>query len=245
MNIARACLILAAALAAAVRPASAADPVRVLLVAGGHAFETNAFYETFRADTNLSVRTALHPAAHALWTAEAAKDWDVLVLYDMWQKIDDAAKANLLARLAEGKGLVVTHHAIADYQDWPEYRKIIGARYYLAATNVDGVAKARSTYRHGVDIPIHILDKDHPITRGLSDFVIHDETYKLFDVYPDAHPLAGTDHPDSGPQLVWVKTHGPARVVYIQLGHDHLAYENPNYRRLLDQAIRWAAKRLD
>ena len=39
----------------------------------------------------------------------------------------------------------------------------------------------------------------------------------------------------------WAKTYEAARVVYLQLGHDHFAYENPNYRQLLRQAIRWTA----
>jgi len=37
--------------------------------------------------------------------------------------------------------------------------------------------------------------------------------------------------------------YGPARVVYLQSGHDHFAYENPNYQKLVRQAIWWAAHR--
>jgi hypothetical protein len=33
-----------------------------------------------------------------------------------------------------------------------------------------------------------------------------------------------------------------ARVACIQLGHDRFAYENPHYRQLVAQAIRWTAK---
>ena len=29
----------------------------------------------------------------------------------------------------------------------------------------------------------------------------------------------------------------------MQSGHDHLAFNNPNYQRILRQAIRWTAKR--
>ncbi|MGH7972887.1 MAG: ThuA domain-containing protein [Limisphaerales bacterium] len=41
----------------------------------------------------------------------------------------------------------------------------------------------------------------------------------------------------------WTKTYGKARIVYLQSGHDHFAYENPNYQKILAQAIRWVAKR--
>jgi type 1 glutamine amidotransferase len=29
----------------------------------------------------------------------------------------------------------------------------------------------------------------------------------------------------------------------MESGHDHTAYENPNYRKILAQAIRWVAQR--
>ncbi len=36
---------------------------------------------------------------------------------------------------------------------------------------------------------------------------------------------------------------GQYHLVYAELGHDHFAFENLNYRRLVAQAIRWTAKR--
>jgi uncharacterized protein len=217
--------------------------IRILLVTGGHDFEREPFLKVFQENPDIAFKAVEHPNAQALLRPEAAKNWDVLVLYDMCQPISEEAKADFLARLKEGKGLVVLHHAIADYQKWPEYAKIIGARYYLEKTTIDGVEKARSQYQHGVDIKVSVADKQHPVTKGIQDYVIHDETYKLFDVFEDAHPLLTTEEPLSNKVIAWAKTYGAARVVYIQSGHDHFAYENPNFRRLLSQAIKWTAKR--
>ena len=105
------------------------------------------------------------------------------------------------------------------------------------------MAKPRSAFKHDVDLKVHVADRRHPVTRGVKDFTIHDETYKWFDVSPDCHPLLTTDEPESNNVIGWAKTYERARVVYIQLGHDHLAYENPGFQRLLQQAIRWTAKR--
>jgi type 1 glutamine amidotransferase len=33
-------------------------------------------------------------------------------------------------------------------------------------------------------------------------------------------------------------------VVYIQLGHDHLSHEHPNYRALVKNAILWTGGKL-
>ena len=150
-----------------------------------------------------------------------------------------------MARLKEGKGLVVLHHAIAAYPAWPEYWKIIGAHYYLAKTNINGVEKPRSGWKEGMHFRIHIADPNHPVTRGMSDFDTHDETYKWFDVAEDCHPLLTTDEPESNKVIAWAKTYKGARVVYIQSGHDHFAYENPNYQQILRQAIRWTARKDD
>lgn len=220
-----------------------ADKIRVLLITGGHAFEKEPFLKVFRDNPDISFEAVEHPNAHAKFSGTAAKTYDVIVMYDFNQKIPDEAKADFIARLAEGKGLVVLHHAIAAYPDWPEYWKIIGARYYLQKTNVDGVEKARSAWKEGMHYRLHIADPAHPITRGLSDYEVHDETYEWFDVAKECHPLLTTEEPESNPVVAWAKTYEKARVVYMQSGHDHFAYENPNFQRVLRQAIRWTARR--
>jgi len=197
----------------------------------------------FKENPEISYRAAEHPRAQELLSANGAGQFDVLVLYDMHQEISDEAKADFLARLNEGKGLVVLHHAVADYQKWPDYARVIGARYYLEKTVVDGVEKARSVYQHDMNFTVHVADPSHPVTMGVKDFEIHDETYNLFDVAADCHPLLTTEEPKSNKIIGWSKTYGKARIVYLQSGHDHFAYENPNYQKILAQAIRWTAKK--
>jgi len=223
--------------------ASATGKIRVLLVTGGHAFEREPFLAMFNSFTNVTFQYVEHPKAHDLFAPEAASRYDILVLYDMWKTIDDAVRTNFVNLLKRGKGLVVLHHAIANYNDWDQYAGIIGAKYYLKAQTVNGVEKARSQFKHDVVFTVRICDPSHPITRGLKDFEIHDETYNLFDVDPGVKPLLTTEAPTSGKIIGWAKEYGKSRVAYIQLGHDHLAYENPNYRQLVQQAICWAAEK--
>jgi type 1 glutamine amidotransferase len=228
---------------AAEAPAEPPKPIRVLVVTGGHDYATNQFRSMFADLEGITVQTAEHPNAHAHLAAEAAKAWDVLVLYDMWQPISEEAKANFVARLKEGKGLVALHHSLASYQEWPEYERIIGGRYNLEKRTVDGVERPRSTYQHDVQFRVKVVNPQHPVTRGVTDFDIHDETYGQFDVSPQAHALLATDAPTSGKTIAWARNYEAARVVYVQLGHDEKAYAHPQYRRLVANAIRWVARR--
>jgi uncharacterized protein len=225
-------------------PAGAADAkTRVLLVTGGHKFEQEPFLDIFRSYGDVTFEWREHPNAQEMFAPEKAALYDVVVLYDMCQKIDDATKANFLALLKAGKGLVVLHHAIANYNDWDTYAGIIGARYYLKPKTVGGIEKARSQWKHGVVFTVKIADPAHPVTRGLSDFEITDETYNLFDVLGGVKPLLTTTEPTSGPTIGWAKEYERSRIVFVQLGHDHVAYENPNYRKLVHQAILWTSGR--
>jgi hypothetical protein len=224
-------------------PKALSQKIHVLVVTGGHAFEKEPFFKLFQDNPDITYQAVEHPNAHALLKAEASKQYDVIVTYDFGQKISEEAKADFVARLKEGKGLVVLHHSIAAYPAWPEYWNIIGAHYYLAETNVHGVFKPRSGWKEGMHFRIHVPDPSHPVTRGITDFDTHDEAYKWFDVARECHPLLTTDEPESNPVIAWAKTYKGARVVYIQSGHDHFAYENPNYQQILRQAIRWTARK--
>ncbi len=248
------CILLLAAIAfaAAALPAKAAEKIRVLLVTGGHAFEKPQFFRLFEDNAEIVFTAVEHPDAkdaagkpdpfEVAIEPDAVQAFDVLVLYDMWQKISDSGKTNLIALLRQGKGLVSLHHSIANYQTWAEWENIIGGRYYLADKVVNGIQKKRCLWKHDVDVPVKIA-AEHPVTAGLSDFTIHDETYKGYDVSPGVQVLLTTDEPTSNKELAWAKTYEKARVVYLQLGHDHRAYEDANFRRLVAHAIRWTAGR--
>jgi len=221
----------------------AAEKIRVLVITGGHDYQTNEFWQVFKDNPEISYEAAVHPQAQDWWRAEAATKYDVMVLYDMWQPITAEAKSNLLARLGEGKGLVALHHSLANYQDWPEYRQIIGGKYLLKKEVLDGVERPGSTYKHDVEMKVRIGSTAHPITRGMTDFEIHDETYGGLYIHPEVTPLLLCDTPSSSPIVGWAKTYSNARVAVIQLGHDRLSYENPNFRKLVARAIAWVARR--
>ena len=223
-----------------------AGKIRVLIITGGHGFESEPFFAIFDSIPDVTCSKSQYPAAADLLKPDLTTQYDVLVFYDMWSKpLTDQQKKDFVALLQKGIGVVALHHTLAAHRDWPEYAKIIGGRCVLRPTKIGGKELPKSSYFHGQDLRVCVADANHPITRGLKDFLIHDETYKDYYTDSSVHVLLTTDHPKSDPEIAWVHRYRNSRVFYLVLGHDHRAYENPAYRTLVARGIRWAAGRLD
>ncbi len=234
----------AAAMAAVPLEAAEADQgkaLRVLLTFGGHGFEQEPFFAMFDALPGVKYTKAPLPESAGLLKPGLEKDYDVIVMYDMVRGITPAEQENFVKLLEQGIGVVSLHHNLGAHRDWDEFVRIIGGRFFVQETQLDGRRYGKSGWTHGQDMQISVADSDHPITRGLKDFTIHDETYNNYYTAPDVRVLLKTDHPDNDPEIAWVHEYGKSRVFYLMLGHDSQAWKNPNYPKLLLGAIRWAA----
>jgi type 1 glutamine amidotransferase len=224
--------------------AEATARIKVLIVTGGHGFDKKPFFKMFSDNAEIEFATAAHSKTNASgYEREDLLTYDVVVLYDMPQNITEPQKARFMSLFDNGTGLVVLHHALVSYQNWPAYEQIIGGRYQEPDPNKSGKVTEAVGWQHDVDVPVVILKPNHAVTKGVSDFMIHDEIYWGFRVGKDMMPLITTTHPKSGKPLAWTRSQGKSRVIYLQLGHGKTAFENENYRKLLAQGIRWAARR--
>jgi type 1 glutamine amidotransferase len=222
-----------------------AGDIKTAVVTGGHGFNKPAFLGLFEGHADIGYVHVPQKDHSELFEDITQWPYDVIVLYNMTQEIPEKRRRNFVGLLDQGVGLVVLHHAIAAYQAWPEFQDIIGARYFLEDTTVNGVAHSKSGYQHDVDFTIKVEDRNHPITLGLSDFRVHDETYNNWFFAPGNHLLLSTDHPASDKPVCWVRTYRNARVCHIQIGHGPSIFADENYRRLVAQSIRWTAGRLN
>jgi len=214
-------------------------PVRILVVTGGHDFDHPNFIEMFESFENTVFTEVIQPDANHLYASDSLDQIDVLVFYDMVQDISDEQKAAFLDMPEKGKGLVFLHHSIASYQAWDEFLNILGARYHLDVRVSGADTLPASDYQEGLDVDVTIADDQHPITRNLSNFTLHDEVYNGVELLPGLKPLLTTTHPQSMPVLAWAHEYANSRIVYIQPGHDNNAFSDANYRRLVRQAIEW------
>ncbi len=216
--------------------AQKAKPISALVVTGGHTFPPG-FYTLFAGYDDLKWERGVHAKAAEAYARDMAKKYDVIVMYDMPKEGTEEQRQNLMEFVRAGKGVVVLHHAFCSFQTWPEYTRLAGGRYF---EKPEGEHRA-SEYAHDQDMTIHVADAQHPVTRGVRDFDIHDEGYKYTWVSPDVHLLLTTEHPKADRAIAWISPNKQSRVVTILLGHGEEAFANPNYRRLVINAIRWSA----
>jgi type 1 glutamine amidotransferase len=215
----------------------AAGPLRVQVVTGGHSFDPE-FYELFPNRPDLDVSVTGHPDAYS---GDIAKLADVLVLYDYVMDLEPAKRERLQAFVEGGHGVVVLHHAIADFPAWAWWTdQVVAGKYLLKPEG----GRPASTYKHDEDLYVERA-AEHPITRGLGPLHFRDETYKGMWISPQAKVLLKTANPTSDGPVAWVSPYDKARVVYIQLGHDRFAHQNPDFQELVHRAILWAGQKLE
>jgi type 1 glutamine amidotransferase len=191
---------------------------------------------------NITYQIAEFPAAYDMFKPENRAKYDVLVFYHMWQKITDDQAKVFIETIKEGKPVVALHHSICAYDEWPEYWNMIGGKYFHKATNFKGKEHQPGSYIHDLHFKVSVTDSKNPVTKGITDFDIFDETYKGYYVEEGVTPLLTTDEPSSTPIIGWSKKYGKSRIVVLQGGHDVPTFENPNFRKLLKQSIQWVHK---
>jgi type 1 glutamine amidotransferase len=215
--------------------ARADKKINVLIVTGGHGFKAEPFFQMFADNPEITYTAAAQHDNAEAYDRNDLFTYDVVVLYDSPTHITDAQKARFLELFNKGIGVIVLHHAYLSYPMWDEYERIAGGKYvYQKEQMVNGITS--STYKGDVDIPVTIAVQ-HPVTAGLSDFVLRDELYSNLHMRNNSKVLL-----KNGDQwLAWYRTEKKSRVVGTILGHG--CYDDPNFRKLMAQSIRWVAKK--
>lgn len=214
----------------------------VLVIAGGHSFDTLSFQRMFDEMESLDYDFILQPEANRFLTETEDFKYNVLVFYDMWKTISEQEKNAYLRMCDKGVPMLFLHHSLVSYQQWPEFEKLIGGKYVEPPKTEPLPASELSTYKHDVWVDVRIPDKNHPVTRGMKDFRIFDEVYGNYRVGAKVVPLLVTSHPESTPVIGWENRYKNSRIIYLQPGHDKNAYADENYRRLILQSINYLSE---
>lgn len=228
----RCVLVWLAAVALAVGSAAeglGAEKIKVLLL-GGRGHDWRGFHEVISkvldqtGDFELTLSAELDDLK-----AENIQKYDVVLFYGSGGNFTDPAQEQGLKEFAEGGGGVVGVHATDAFKQSDLYWRLLGGRF---------------SGHGGGTFPMIILDHEHPITKGMENFQITDETYRNV-IHPEAklHDLARMDRGQEQQSMVWVQQFGKGRVFNTTLGHGRPAWENPALQKLIVRGLYWAAGR--
>ena len=207
----------------------AAEKIKVLLV-GGRGHDWQGFHAVISevlkktGDFELTLTTQLDDLK-----AERLKGFDVVAFYGSGGNFTAPAQEQGLWEFVQGGGGLAGVHATDAFKDSDVYWKLLGGRF---------------TTHGGGKFMLRIEDKKHPITAGMDDFEISDETYQNKN-HPEAkmHSLGRIDRGNEQQSMVWVQEFGKGRVFNTTLGHGQQAFDNPQFQRLVVRGLYWAAKR--
>lgn len=214
------------------------QPIRVMLVTGGHAFDTLQFFQMFDALEGVEYHHFSQPNANEELVKGTADNFDVLVFYDLWKTISTPEKEAYLKLTKQGKPLLFMHHSLASYQGWPQFEQIVGGKYFVKGRKVP--EELLSTYNHDVWVCCNV-ENYTPVTSGFDELRFFDEVYGNIRISDDVKPLLRTLHPKSSDYVAWENHFNASTIIYLQPGHDRRTFESEDYRKLLLQTLNFLA----
>lgn len=213
------------------------SPVRVLMITAGMHRDTDALprklADALNTQRDLQVRMTSDLTRIGV---EVKAGIDVLLFNTCIDKgLPKDQRKVVLDALKAGKGVVGMHGALWGFQDWPEWRAILG-----------GILRQHAPYGPYTNAVVH---PSHPIATDLPpQFSVIDELYFADERSPYINIIVRTTAVPEGrlgrePQA-WTNRYAGGRVFVTTFGHDRQVLREPAVLRLLANGLRWAAGRL-
>ena len=214
----------------------APSKLKVAFVTGQHPYHVPALHSMFRRIEEID----FYPQALNEFTLDAGNSrslYDVIIFYNYHMQtpgnetewFEKGTKEGLEQLGESEQGIFVLHHAITAFPNWQFW------------TEITGIQDRRFTYHPNVMVCTEIANPDHPITKDLTPWVMEDEVYMLQDPGSDSVHLLSVDHPQSMKTIAWTWQFKKSRVFCYESGHDQIAFNNPNFQKVVTRGILWVA----
>lgn len=171
------------------------------------------------------------------FNSDELESHDVVVFLNTTGDVLDAEEQEVMEGfIASGGGFVGIHSATDTEYEWPWYGGLVGAYF-------DGHPAVQPAV-------VEVVEPTHPVVAGLTPrFERTDEWYNFDSVPgPEVTVLMTVDETtyDGGGMgdfhpITWVHEYGGGRSFYTGFGHTAESFEEPMVRRMLANAILWAA----
>jgi type 1 glutamine amidotransferase len=233
-------------------PAAEMRPIHVYLRAGMKTHGPGQHdYPQFLADWSnvLTAKGAVVDGSYHFPKAEELDGVDVIVMYKGDSGYMTASEKAVLETFLKRGGGIVSFHDTLCSEDPEYYAQIFGGAKKHGQVN----------YTLEADVPYTIVDKDHPIMKGMSDFSINDEAFYLMTwaKSPEIHVLAtakiaatpsavGAGHAGEVVPQIWTYERTmfggqPFRSFVWMQGHTYANFTNPIVEPMILRGIAWAA----
>jgi type 1 glutamine amidotransferase len=181
-------------------------PLKVAVITGWHPYHVPRFHQFLRGLTHLDCY--VQNLEDYVYNQDDFSSYDALVFYNFHQATPtgqdkgwEQGIKDALQRLGKSnQGIAVLHHALLAFPNWSFWAELVG------------IANRKFDYFHGQQVLTQIVDAEHPVTRGLNNWEMTDETYLMDSAGSDSHVLLTTQHPKSMRTLAWTRQFGQARV---------------------------------
>jgi uncharacterized protein len=210
--------------------------LKAAFVTGGHSFEVQALHHMLHKLQGIQFYTQ---HMDDFLKDRGSRDYDVIVFYNMGKETphsDELLERSIQPIIEDcaekGIGFVVLHHALLSYPGWDLWDEVVGIG-----------DRTLHSYRHDEHISVGVRDPSHPITQGLAPWDIVDEIYVMADPGPKSHILlTNENHSDGMKAIAWTGQYRHSKVFCFQCGHDHQAYDDEGFQRVLKQGILWTVE---
>ena len=168
------------------------------------------------------------PNGHDGLKAENLKKYDLVLLFGSGGDFTDPAQEQGLNQFVRNGGGLVGVHATDFAKKSDVYWELMGGRQQGT----------------GPSTTIRITEEKHPITAGMKDFEIDDETYGNKE-FPGAKLviLGLGDRDKQKVPMIWVQEVGKGRVFNATFGHGVRAWNGPHFQRVLTRGLYWSVGR--
>ncbi len=220
-------------------PATARDEptLRVLMTVGGVGYHTQIVRQ-LRQNENIDLVVRDYDTDPIVFTRGSLNNIDAVLMYHRDNIAEPQEREALLAFLNAGGGVVVLHHAIANFPDWETWwRGHVGGLYVLHGH--DGQRPSR--YYPAFE-GVAVAAQSHPVIKRVTrPWRYADESYEHLWISDSVTTLLRTTAHGADERLAWIGPSKSGRVVYVQPGHDDRIMRDPIYIGLLEDALVWTA----
>ena len=187
----------------------------------GLGLRAGLFSTMIRTDTQLVTKGAIAAATGTLTYFKNLDDFDTVVLFvEGNPPLTAQQRSDLLSFVRSGKGLVAIHTTVAAFDDWPEFRDMLGIRGGYPGP-IEGPEEEVNSIGRSRFFPSPFRVRDRVVAVPIKSGV---------------HVLAAS----RATPVVWTTSHGKGRVFVSQLGHDDRAWDRDDLQHMIFEAIRWA-----